>query len=171
MSASKIAAYLGVPRTNVLRALASLKKKNIVYSVGNAYLTNIDSLAKRVAPQLMRSSSKRFPTRMRSLLSLLAAAVELINRMQQVAAALAQAGLVKGQSSGQAGRGCQIEQNLRSALWRRRSLREYESRPHFAGPTGGQAAWRFIPATQLRKVLHHCAGSAFRYAVSSHLEC
>jgi DNA-binding transcriptional regulator LsrR (DeoR family) len=58
MSASKIAAYLGVPRTNVLRALASLKKKNIVYSVGNAYLTNIDSLAKRVAPQLMRKQLK-----------------------------------------------------------------------------------------------------------------
>jgi hypothetical protein len=54
MSATKIAGFLGVPRTNVLRALATLKRKDIVYSVGNVYLTNIDRLTKRITPSLIK---------------------------------------------------------------------------------------------------------------------
>ena len=58
MSASKIAGYLGLPRTNVLRALAALKEKNVVYSVGTVYLTNVDRLSKRVTPALMKRQVK-----------------------------------------------------------------------------------------------------------------
>jgi hypothetical protein len=53
MSATKIAGYLSMPRTNVLRALIELKKKDIVYSVGNVYLTNCDRLSRRITPALM----------------------------------------------------------------------------------------------------------------------
>ena len=58
MSATKIAGYLGMPRTNVLRALAALKKKDVIYSVGNVYLTNCDRLTKRITPQLMKKQIK-----------------------------------------------------------------------------------------------------------------
>lgn len=54
MTATKIAGYLGVPRTNVLRALAKLKKKDIIYSLGNVYLTNNERLSKRITAQLMK---------------------------------------------------------------------------------------------------------------------
>lgn len=54
MSATKIAGFLGVPRTNVLRALTALKRKNVIYSVGNVYLTNVDWLGKRITPALKR---------------------------------------------------------------------------------------------------------------------
>ena len=37
MSATKVAGYLGMPRTNVLRGLAALKKKDIIYSIGYVY--------------------------------------------------------------------------------------------------------------------------------------
>ena len=53
MSATKIAGFLGVPRSNVLRALAALKKKHVIYSVGTVYLTNVDRLNKRITPSLM----------------------------------------------------------------------------------------------------------------------
>ncbi len=36
MSATKLAGYLGIPRTNVLRALAKLQKQKFIYRVGNA---------------------------------------------------------------------------------------------------------------------------------------
>jgi Crp-like helix-turn-helix protein len=58
MSATKIAGFLGIPRTNVLRALAALKKKDIIYSIGNVYLTNVDRLAKRITPLLMKKQTK-----------------------------------------------------------------------------------------------------------------
>lgn len=58
MSATKIAGFLGVPRTNVLRALSALKRKGIVYSVGNVYLTNVDRLAKRITPTLIKKQTK-----------------------------------------------------------------------------------------------------------------
>jgi hypothetical protein len=54
MSATKIAGFLGVPRTNVLRALAALKRKNVVYNVGNVYLTNVERLGKRITPALIK---------------------------------------------------------------------------------------------------------------------
>jgi hypothetical protein len=58
MSATKIAGFLGVPRTNVLRALAALKKKDIIYGVGNVYLTNVDRLTERITPALMKRQIK-----------------------------------------------------------------------------------------------------------------
>lgn len=58
MSATKIAGFLGVPRTNVLRALSALKKKNVIYSVGNVYFTNIERLGNRITPVLIRKQLK-----------------------------------------------------------------------------------------------------------------
>ena len=58
MSATKVAGFLGIPRTNVLRALAQLRKKDIIYSVGNVYLTNVDRLTKRITPTLIRKQMK-----------------------------------------------------------------------------------------------------------------
>jgi len=49
MSATKLAGYLGIPRTNVLRALAKLQKKKFIYRVGNAYLTDLNLLLGRAA--------------------------------------------------------------------------------------------------------------------------
>jgi biotin operon repressor len=49
MSATKLAGYLGMPRTNVLRALAKLQKQKFVYRVGYAYLTDLDLLSGRAA--------------------------------------------------------------------------------------------------------------------------
>ena len=50
--------FFGIPRTNVLRALAQLRKKGIIYSVGNVYLTNVDRLTKRITPTLIRKQMK-----------------------------------------------------------------------------------------------------------------
>ncbi len=58
MSATKIAGFLGVPRTNVLRALVALKEKDIVYSVGNVYLTNVDTLTQRITPSVMKKQMR-----------------------------------------------------------------------------------------------------------------
>jgi hypothetical protein len=52
MSASKIAGFLGIPRTNVLRAVAGLKKRKIIYQIGNVYLTNVERLAERITSSL-----------------------------------------------------------------------------------------------------------------------
>jgi hypothetical protein len=38
----------------VLRALAALKRKSVVYSVGNVYLTNVERLGKRITPALIK---------------------------------------------------------------------------------------------------------------------
>lgn len=43
---------------SVLRALAQLRKKGIIYSVGNVYLTNVDRLTKRITPTLIRKQMK-----------------------------------------------------------------------------------------------------------------
>ena len=49
MSATKIAGFLGLPRTNVLRSLAKLEKRKFIYRVGHAYLTDLDLLSDRAA--------------------------------------------------------------------------------------------------------------------------
>jgi hypothetical protein len=58
MSATKISSYIGVPRTNVSRALRELVHRGAIYKVGFNYLTNLDRLAERAKPAAIRKMIK-----------------------------------------------------------------------------------------------------------------